>query len=118
MAALSKRIEYVDYIKAFAIFMVIVGHSIESLSTCNELNVVHSFIYSFHMPLFMMLSGFFIAKSFNSGIKQFLTTRSRQVLLPVLSFSVVVFLIHWLTPLDMTMDLISSSMCLEGICGF
>ena len=71
MAIQSERIEYIDYIKAFAIFMVIVGHSIQNLSTCNELNVVYSFIYSFHMPLFMTLSGFFIAKSFNSGIKQF-----------------------------------------------
>lgn len=105
MAALSKRIEYLDYIKAFAIFMVIVGHSIQFLSTCDELNTVYCFIYSFHMPLFMTLSGFFIAKSFDNGIKYFLTTRSRQLLLPVLSFSIVVFLIHWLTPLDMTMGL-------------
>ena len=105
MVTKSKRIEYIDYTKAFAIFMVIVGHSIQNLSTCNELDIIYSFIYSFHMPLFMVLSGFFITKTFHSGIIQFLTTRSIHLLLPVLSFSIIVFLIHWLTPLDMTTGL-------------
>ena len=51
----NKRIEYVDSAKAVAIILVIVGH-------CHWLGSIPklgSLIYTFHMPLFFMVSGFF-----------------------------------------------------------
>ena len=55
-----KRIEYIDYVKAFAIFLVVMGHAIQQLwgSTVDCDNILYRFIYSFHMPLFFFLSGF------------------------------------------------------------
>lgn len=44
------RIAYIDIARGFAIFLVILGHTL----TVGELR---SFIYSFHMPLFFMISG-------------------------------------------------------------
>ena len=45
------------------------------------------FIYAFHMPLFMMLSGCFLGKIFKLNPIQFLQKRFVQLLLPVLTFS-------------------------------
>ena len=60
----KKRIEWVDYVKAFACFLVILGHLIQSLQKSgidNHQNItdfINWFIYLFHMPLFMCMSGF------------------------------------------------------------
>jgi len=45
-----RRILYIDAIKAFAIYMVVIGHILPYGS-------VYKIIYSFHMPLFMFASG-------------------------------------------------------------
>lgn len=47
----------IDIAKGFLIICVILGHLL--LDTLNE-NVVRYVIYSFHMPLFMFLSGYLI----------------------------------------------------------
>ena len=51
-----KRIDYLDNAKSGAILLMILGHcSIrESMPFCQGL------IYSFHMPLFFLISGYFI----------------------------------------------------------
>lgn len=65
----NKRIEWVDYLKAFACFLVVLGHLIQSLQKANIdhhmniTNFINWFIYLFHMPLFMCVSGFLYCKS-------------------------------------------------------
>lgn len=60
----NNRIEWVDYLKAFACFLVVLGHLIQSLQKAHiDKNVeitsfINWFIYLFHMPLFMCMSGF------------------------------------------------------------
>ena len=51
---MSQRIEQIDYAKAIGIIMVVVGH-VGSLIT-NNVQLV-KYIYSFHMPLFFIISG-------------------------------------------------------------
>lgn len=60
------RIEYIDSIKGFAILLMIFGHM--------KFHNYNWFIYSFHMPLFFILSGFFFnpAKSSSDRIKKLL----------------------------------------------
>ena len=55
-----------DILKGFAIVLVIVGHCIQetngmaySSATLFFQNKVYQFIYSFHMPLFMLICGYF-----------------------------------------------------------
>ena len=56
---MSKRIEYLDIAKGIGILLVVLGH--------NDFEVISAFIqrliYSFHMPLFFFLSGYFINAS-------------------------------------------------------
>ena len=42
----------IDYSKGFAVFLMVVGHLIPSES------MLYYWIYSFHMPLFFVLSGY------------------------------------------------------------
>ena len=61
---ISKRIEWIDALKLFAIFLVVWGHSMHHLGWDRDsfYTGVDGWIYSFHMPLFMILSGFFSHK--------------------------------------------------------
>ncbi len=49
----KQRIEELDYVKGLAIFLVIMGHATDNLAT----PLWRLVIYSFHMPLFFMVSG-------------------------------------------------------------
>lgn len=50
------RLQYVDVAKAFAIFLVVLGHP----RPVEDYGSLEQFLYAFHMPLFFMLSGIFI----------------------------------------------------------
>ena len=62
----TKRIDWIDCLKLFAIFLVVWGHSMHHLGWEREqyFTGVDGWIYSFHMPLFMILSVFFSYKKF------------------------------------------------------
>lgn len=56
---MKNRIRWIDNAKAIAILMVVIGHIIQSMYSPDNFdeNIVFRIIYSFHMPLFIMLSG-------------------------------------------------------------
>ena len=77
---MSKRIEYLDIARGIGILLVVLGHNdFEAISL-----FIHQVIYSFHIPLFFFLSGYFInisipffdfvKKRFNALLKPFLFT--------------------------------------------
>ena len=53
---MSKRITYLDNAKFGAILLMIFGHSMVK----NSIPFCRGFIYSFHMPLFFLISGCFL----------------------------------------------------------
>lgn len=50
----KKRIQYLDIARGIAILLMIIGHCIYDRST-----IAFKMIYSFHMPLFVIMSGYF-----------------------------------------------------------
>ena len=52
----KKRIDYVDAAKGIAILLVVFAHC----HHMNEIPRLGNLIYSFHMPLFFIVSGFFL----------------------------------------------------------
>ena len=54
MEQIRKRIDWLDICKGLAILLVIVGHIYAIPFELRQ------FIFSFHMPLFMMINGFLI----------------------------------------------------------
>ena len=66
---MRERINYIDYTKGIAILFVIFGHVY-----CGN-NVATNWIYSFHIPLFFIVSGFLLNFS-KSKDTVFYTTNS------------------------------------------
>ena len=84
--SIGKRLPYFDVLKLFAIFLVLWGHCIQYfLSSQYSDEPVYRYIYSFHMPLFMMISGYFSASSMRLHFTELITKKSRQLLLPCVS---------------------------------
>lgn len=61
----KKKNAFIDYVKGIAILLVLVGHCIQYGSGASFLengeywnNIVMKVIYSFHMPLFIAVSGY------------------------------------------------------------
>ena len=86
----KNRIEWVDTVKAIGMFLVFYGHYVEQLFLLEGENgmamMQYKFIYSFHMPLFFMLSGFF-AKRQNDTVRYIKVLISRRIV-PVFSFAI------------------------------
>lgn len=60
------RLDWVDLSKAIGIILVVYGHVARGLDSAGMtfalFKSVDSIIYSFHMPLFFVLSGFFFLR--------------------------------------------------------
>lgn len=55
----ASREEKWDFLRGIAIFLVLLGHSIQWTDPEWQHNLLFEGIYSFHMPLFMFISGYF-----------------------------------------------------------
>lgn len=87
------RVLYIDILKLFAIYLVIWGHAIMHFQPDYEQSYIFRIIYSFHMPLFMMLSGYFASSSMSLGIREFFLKKFRQLILPCISWGIVCWLV-------------------------
>lgn len=93
----EKRLEYYDIAKFIAIVTVIYGHCIQHYLDQNPLqNPVYLLIYSFHMPLFMIISGFFSNNSLKLDFKPFIQKKSLQLLLPYACWQVLSIIIKFI----------------------
>ncbi|WP_317368539.1 acyltransferase family protein [uncultured Tyzzerella sp.] len=65
-----------DNIKGLLIFLVVFGHSLELLKNNYEIaKIIYTFIYIFHMPAFIFISGYFsknLKKSQDTAFEKFL----------------------------------------------
>lgn len=87
-----QRILYLDVVKALAITLVCVGHT-TSLISFGEPSQLRLWIYSFHMPLFMLLCGYFSSHSLSLPFKEMILKKSKQLLIPSVSFPLLTIVI-------------------------
>lgn len=81
-----------DFIKGILIFLVVWGHSIQFYIDGNYLlNPIYIWIYSFHMPLFIFVSGYFGAKTVNGDIITCIKKQWHRLFLPSLIWTVIRF---------------------------
>lgn len=58
---------YFDNLKFLLIFLVVLGHFVEwSMYKSNNAKIIWTFLYSFHMPLFVFISGYFAKNAIKS----------------------------------------------------
>lgn len=82
MDEVKERIKWIDVAKGIGIILVVIGH----ISRNEYLNY---FIYSFHMPLFFMLSGYLYKEK-----EYFVERKVKSILIPYFIFSFLSFL-YW-----------------------
>ena len=92
------RIPYLDFLKFFAISSVLLGHSVEQ-TTGNDFwdNPIWAFIYTYHMPLFMMLCGYFFKSSLKLSFTEMIGKKFIQLMIPAFSAWVLMYLFVTLT---------------------
>lgn len=89
----NKRNERIDSIKFFLMLLVIAGHVLSQIDTLwpsDYSRVAWQWIYIFHMPLFIVLSGYF---SHKKSIKGFFSSTLR-LLEPLLLFQIAYIIIN------------------------
>jgi fucose 4-O-acetylase-like acetyltransferase len=64
-----KRDPYLDNVKFVLIAFVIIGHSLVPTLNTDSSRSLYIFIYTFHMPLFVMISGYLSRNFWNSNAK-------------------------------------------------
>lgn len=77
---MNKRIDWIDQVKGFGIFLVVYGHNFP---------VTEKYIYSFHMPLFFLIAGIFHPAIQN---KSTIIKRVKTILVPYFIWSFLLFL--------------------------
>ena len=94
----QKRIPYLDFLKFFAIASVLLGHSVEQ-TTGNDFwdNPIWAFIYTYHMPLFMLLCGYFFGSSLKLSFLEVFKKKFVQLGIPSISAWVLMWLFVTLT---------------------
>src|SRR5574344_539642 len=105
------RIQYIDKLKGMAILLVVMGHLAEK--SMGITNSVFNLLYgSFHMPLFMFLSGIFAYKSFRNynfeEINLFIQKKFFRVLIPFISVGCIYSFVYSNNPINVYIDKIDN----------
>lgn len=74
---LQQKINWIDNLKTLGILAVVLGHIASPLG---------GFIFSWHMPLFFILAGFFI--KFNLSFKEFIVKDFKRLMIPYYIFAI------------------------------
>lgn len=116
----AQRIGYLDMVKGIVTILVVWGHAIQfGSSEANFFeNKLFIFIYSFHMPLFSMISGFLFSKSMKR--KNFVENLKNKVIhiaIPAIVWGCIYCFVKWgvETILENPVAEFSIAACLEQI---
>lgn len=94
---MKQRIDYIDRMKGLAIFLVVMGH-VYGMAFAQSDDVAYRVISSFHMPLFMFLSGLVACSGATSPFWNMtkLSRKLRGLLLPLIVFGMC-FTMTWVS---------------------
>ena len=82
-----QRNAYFDNAKFILIFFVVFGHLLQSFMEQHQLiNQLYLFIYSFHMPAFILISGYFAKGIYEKG---YITKLFKKLLIPYMIFQFI-----------------------------
>jgi fucose 4-O-acetylase-like acetyltransferase len=88
-----ERDPFFDNAKFFAILLVVAGHSIESLRDIRFAHAAYLFVYTFHMPVFIVITGYFSRRfTFSGGKARKLLT---NLAVPYVVFETAYSTYHW-----------------------
>lgn len=93
----KQREAWADNLKGWLIIIVVLGHAIQFvLDDTYSSNHIWNIIYSFHMPAFVAVSGWFAFRPQRAiDLKKTLSRRFWQLMLPYLCWSVILSVVRW-----------------------
>ena len=97
----APRLDFIDALRGFAIAIVVLGHALQYTLAVPDDDPLYRLIYSFHMPLFMFISGFVYSGAKRSAYEE-LRLKSRSLLLPFICWLPVTFVWVSLGPMPVT----------------
>lgn len=81
---MKERDHSIDVLRGLAILLVVLGHS-------TRIGWLHSYIWSFHMPLFFFISGILFKPEKYPNFLPFVKSRLRSIMLPYAFFYLICF---------------------------
>lgn len=86
----NSRNIFMDCLKGYAIYLVVLGHAIQTFDTDWKTNPLSIAIYMFHMPLFIAISGYFSYSSItHTRFRILLKRRFVQIMVPSLTMGII-----------------------------
>ena len=90
---MNNRVKYIDIAKGILIIFVLYGHVhwiFGGYKTVNDHLYLstRNWMYSFHMPAFFIISGFFMKNSADVPFRRYLLKKARTILLPYFAFEI------------------------------
>lgn len=94
----SSRDNTFDIMKGFLIILVVIGHAIQTTYRSTDMNVwlnpAFNVIYTFHMPLFIFVSGYFFPSSLKRNFEDVAINKFKRLLLPAIIYSLFLILLY------------------------
>ncbi|MDD7636305.1 MAG: acyltransferase family protein [Clostridiales bacterium] len=98
----AERIEWLDEIKGILIVLVVLGHTLagQRAQNMDMFGILHYLIYSVHMPMFMLISGYLSKKqiSIKKAIKDYL--------IPYIFFDLLYIIWEALRGIDVSLNIL------------
>lgn len=92
---MKERNKIIDILRGIATISVLLGHAIQrGLVNGYERNFIFKLIYSFHMPLFVILSGYTLNMYTEKYNFKFLIKKFRRLIIPTIIWSYIIFFVR------------------------
>jgi acyltransferase len=94
---LTQRISWVDNAKALGIIAVFYGHIVEKIFrtyAIPEAGLQYKLIYSFHIPLFFLLSGYLVKETQHRKLFMFIKNKFMTRIVPFIFFNILMLLCY------------------------
>ena len=96
----NERIRYLDVAKGLGIILVIIGHAFRDemrleYALCE---FVYDLVYTFHMPLFFVVSGMAFGLTYRKYLrtpKEYVSRKTRTLLIPMVSYAMAMYCCFW-----------------------
>ena len=101
----TNRIFWIDLVKGIAIILVVVGHILQ-MRLQPLLTGLYEFIFNFHMPLFLFMSGYVLKSIIFKANMNYLLDKYKRLMIPCVVFGALncllrredlIYVLHWFT---------------------
>ena len=85
---MQNRLIWLDNLKGFLIILVVLGHAIQCVNPDFQHDILFRYIYSFHMPLFIFVSGYACYRNYIGW--EMIKKRFTQLMVPYTVWSLII----------------------------